>query len=167
MPIFWQHQLLHELIFKSSVCAGMVFPKKFFLSLVRNWRVSRSIQVALSPGKTPFCSDLALEKAKYFYAFMLWRCKNLITCVFGLLEEKSELPNSGREKKTSCNINQTVFLKAWCLDWMVLISIIWILCHCLANKARVGSQSYWITKAGNIPARVFLSSSLVPVCAHK
>lgn len=62
MHISWQHQLLHELIFKSS-------PKKFFLNLVRNWLVSRSIQVALSPGETPIYSDLALEKAKYCHAF--------------------------------------------------------------------------------------------------
>lgn len=77
----------------------MVFPKKFFLILVRNWLVSRSIQVALIPGKTPIYSDLALEKAKYCHAFMLWRCKNLIICVFGLLEEQSELLNSGRGEK--------------------------------------------------------------------
>lgn len=99
MPISWQHQLLHELIFQSSVCAGMVFPKKFFLNLVRNWLLSRSIQVAFSPGKTPIYSDLAVEKAKYCHAFIRWRCKNLIIRVFGLLEEQSELLNSGRQKK--------------------------------------------------------------------
>lgn len=55
--------------------------------------------MVLSPGKTPVYSDLALEKAKYCHAFMLWRCKNLIIHVFGLLEDQSELLNSGRGKK--------------------------------------------------------------------
>lgn len=66
MPISWQHQPLHELIFKGSMCAGMVFPKKFFLNLVRNWLVSRSIQVALSPGKTPIIQTL------------LWKTPNIV-----------------------------------------------------------------------------------------